>query len=74
MLTPVGELIFCRILEFDQPELSLKREYLVKGFEDKDVQAYYRYGIKSPGTHLIPGLKQVPSAAAAALFSTEHIS
>jgi len=32
-----------RRLEVDQPSLGLSREYLIKGFEDKDVQAYYRY-------------------------------
>ena len=30
-------------MEVDQPGLGLDREYLIKGFEDKDVQAYYRY-------------------------------
>jgi len=32
-----------RIMEIDQASLGLEREYLIKGFEDKDVQAYYRY-------------------------------
>eukprot|EP00088_Acartia_fossae_P063834 TRINITY_DN7820_c0_g1_i2.p1 TRINITY_DN7820_c0_g1~~TRINITY_DN7820_c0_g1_i2.p1 ORF type:complete len:771 (+),score=167.12 TRINITY_DN7820_c0_g1_i2:291-2315(+) len=32
-----------RIMEIDQASLGLEREYLVKGFDDKDVQAYYRY-------------------------------
>jgi len=34
-----------RRLEVDQPSLGLSREYLIKGFEDKDVQAYYQYMI-----------------------------
>ena len=28
-----------RILDLDQPGLGMSREYLIKGFEDKDVQA-----------------------------------
>jgi predicted metalloendopeptidase len=32
-----------RIIELDQAELGLSREYLIKGFEDKDVQHYYKY-------------------------------
>ena len=32
-----------RVLKMDQAELGLDREYLVKGFEDKDVQEYYKY-------------------------------
>jgi membrane metallo-endopeptidase-like protein 1 len=32
-----------RMMEVDQPSLGLKREYLIKGFEDKDVQAYYKF-------------------------------
>lgn len=32
-----------RIMEIDQASLGLDREYLTKGFDDKDVQAYYRY-------------------------------
>jgi len=32
-----------RMMEIDQASLGLDREYLIKGFEDKDVQAYYRY-------------------------------
>jgi len=32
-----------RRLRVDQPHLGLSREYLIKGVEDKDVQAYYQY-------------------------------
>jgi len=32
-----------RIIEFDQPSLGLSREYLIKGPEEKEVKAYYRY-------------------------------
>ena len=32
-----------RILEINQPNLGLSREYLVKGLEDKDVKAYLKY-------------------------------
>ena len=31
------------VLEFDQAGLGLSREYLIKGFDDKDVQHYYKY-------------------------------
>ena len=34
--------IMYRIMEVSQPSLGLQREYLIKGIEDKDVQAYYR--------------------------------
>ena len=34
-----------RIMEVDQFSPGLSREYLIKGFEDKDVQAYYNYMI-----------------------------
>ena len=30
-------------MKIGEPSLGLNREYLIKGFEDKDVQAYYRY-------------------------------
>ena len=36
-----------RILEIDQPGLGLSREYLIKGFNDKDVQAYYNYMVQT---------------------------
>jgi len=32
-----------RIMEIDQASLGMDREYITKGFDDKDVQAYYRY-------------------------------
>jgi len=32
-----------RILSISQPSLSLSREYLINGFDDKYVQAYYMY-------------------------------
>ena len=32
-----------RMLALDQPSLGLSREYLIKGADDKDVQAYYQY-------------------------------
>ena len=31
------------VIGFDQASLGLSREYLIKGFEDKDVQHYYQY-------------------------------
>jgi len=34
-----------RIMEIDQASLGLDREYLEKGFDDKDVQAYYRFKV-----------------------------
>lgn len=35
-----------RVLKLDQADLGLSREYLIKGFEDKDVQHYYRYMVE----------------------------
>merc|ERR1719336_1677429 len=32
-----------RILDLDQPGLGMSREYLMKGLEDADVQAYFTY-------------------------------
>ena len=32
-----------RILDLDQPGLGMAREYLMKGLEDPDVQAYQEY-------------------------------
>lgn len=32
-----------QVLHFDQPQFIMGREYLIKGFEDKYVQAYYQY-------------------------------
>ncbi|XP_040574082.1 neprilysin-2 isoform X2 [Lepeophtheirus salmonis] len=32
-----------RILDLDQPRFVLDREYLIKGFNDEDVQAYYEF-------------------------------
>ena len=36
-----------RIIEVDQAELGMSREYLIKGFEDKDVQHYFRYMVET---------------------------
>merc|ERR1719516_673698 len=36
-----------RRLEVDQPSLGLSREYLIKGIEDKDVQAYLEYMVST---------------------------
>jgi len=36
-----------RMLEVDQPSLGLSREYLIKGLEDKDVQAYLEYMVST---------------------------
>jgi len=36
-----------RVLEIDEPGLGLSREYLIKGFNDKDVQAYYNYMVQT---------------------------
>ena len=36
-----------RILEIDQPGFGLSREYLIKGIDDKDVQAYYSYMVQT---------------------------
>ena len=30
----------------DQPTHGMSREYLIKGFEDKDVQHYYNYMVE----------------------------
>lgn len=35
-----------RVLKLDQADLGLSREYLVKGFDDKDVQHYFRYMVE----------------------------
>jgi len=32
-----------RILDLDQPGLGMSREYLMKGLEDKDIQAYFTF-------------------------------
>ena len=34
-----------RVIKLDQPSLGMDREYLIQGFEDDDVQHYYRYMI-----------------------------
>ena len=36
-----------RALRFDQPVLGMSREYLINGFDDRDVQLYYNYIINS---------------------------
>jgi len=36
-----------RIIEIDQPGLGLSREYLIKGINDTDVQAYYNYMVQT---------------------------
>ena len=36
-----------RVIKLDQAELGMSREYLIKGFEDKDVQHYYQYMVDS---------------------------
>lgn len=36
-----------RVLGLDQATPGLSREYLIKGFDDKDVQYYYRYMVDS---------------------------
>jgi len=36
-----------RVLKLDQPSLGLSREYLIKGFNDTDVQHYYTYMVES---------------------------
>lgn len=36
-----------RVLLLDQPSLGMSREYLIKGFEDKDVQHYYNYMVET---------------------------
>ena len=36
-----------RVWKIDHPGLGLSREYLIKGFEDKDVQHYYNYMVES---------------------------
>ena len=37
------DLLSWRILDLDQPGLGMAREYLMKGLEDPDVQAYQEY-------------------------------
>eukprot|EP00094_Tigriopus_californicus_P012658 TCALIF_12236-PA protein Name:"Similar to Mmel1 Membrane metallo-endopeptidase-like 1 (Mus musculus)" AED:0.04 eAED:0.04 QI:0/0.66/0.25/0.75/1/1/4/0/771 len=34
-----------RVIFLDQPNLGMSREYLIKGFDDPDVQEYYRFMI-----------------------------
>ena len=36
-----------RIIDIDEPDFGLDREYLIKGFNDKDVQAYYKYMVQT---------------------------
>jgi len=36
-----------RVIGLDQATLGLSREYLVKGFEDKDVQHYYKFMLEA---------------------------
>ena len=36
-----------RMIEIDQPQFGLEREYLIKGFYDKDVQAYFNYMVQT---------------------------
>ena len=36
-----------RIISLDQADLGMSREYLIKGFDDKDVQFYYRYMLET---------------------------
>lgn len=31
--------------QIDQPDLGIDREYLIKGFEDEIIQAYYNYHV-----------------------------
>jgi len=36
-----------RVLALDQATLGMSREYMVKGFEDKDIQHYYKFMIET---------------------------
>ena len=36
-----------RVLKLDQPSLGMNREYLINGFDDKEVQYYYNYMVNS---------------------------
>ena len=36
-----------RVLKLDQPSLGMSREYLINGFDDKEVQYYYNYMVNS---------------------------
>merc|ERR1719334_1049755 len=36
-----------RAITFDQPDLGMKRDYLIQGFDHKDVQHYYNYMVES---------------------------
>ena len=36
-----------RIISLDQADLGMSREYLMKGFDDKDVQFYYRFMLET---------------------------
>ena len=36
-----------RVITIDQASLGMSREYLIKGFEDSDVQHYYKYMVDS---------------------------
>ena len=36
-----------RIISLDQADLGMSREYLIQGFDDKDVQFYYRFMLET---------------------------
>eukprot|EP00095_Tigriopus_kingsejongensis_P003378 maker-scaffold153_size302544-snap-gene-2.17 protein:Tk03378 transcript:maker-scaffold153_size302544-snap-gene-2.17-mRNA-1 annotation:"PREDICTED: neprilysin-2" len=36
-----------RVIYLDQPNLGMAREYLIKGFEDPDVQEYYHFMVRA---------------------------
>ena len=36
-----------RVIIFDQPDLGMKRDYLIQGFENKEVQYYYNYMVEA---------------------------
>jgi len=40
---PDAKNVTVRVLEIDQPDLGLEREFLLEGFNHEDVQSYLRY-------------------------------
>lgn len=44
---PDAKNVSYRVLEIDQPELGLEREFLLEGFDHEDVQSYLRYMVET---------------------------
>ncbi len=44
---PDAKNVSYRVLEIDQPDLGLEREFLLEGFDHEDVQSYLRYMVET---------------------------